>query len=176
MYLAGSATYGNADYYKAFGFDLPALPENFEFDACYLGIKMWTQATFPIPVFSGSDSSFAVLLRKFAYTVKTYFANDAIDESGSGATLDDLPDFYFEDAPATSNKNFYNVNPVDSDGKYSLRTGHTVFDLGIESVDEYNLFAQGLILLKRRLYFLLSVNSVLPQFGHFPFISSGLNL
>lgn len=138
-------------YYKAIGFDLPALPENFEFDSCYLGIKMWTQATHAEPVIPGFDSSLAVLLRKFAYTVKTYFADDVIDESGSGATLDDLPDFYFEDRPATLNKYFYHVNPVDDDGKYSLRSGYTAFDLAIDSVDEYNLFVQGLILLKRRL-------------------------
>ena len=131
---------------------MPALPENFEFDSCYLGIKMWTQAIQAVPVITGSDSSLAVLLRKFAYTVKTYLADDVIDEiDGSGATLNDLPDFYFEDRPATFNEYFYRVNPVDGDGKYSLRSGYTAFDLAIDSVDEYNLFVQGLILLKRRL-------------------------
>lgn len=154
LYLDVEQDAGVAYYYKAIGFDLPVLPENFEFDSCYLGIKMWTQATHAEPVITGSRSSLAVLLRKFAYTVKTYFADDVIDESvsGGGATLNDLPDFYFEDRPATLNKYFYHVNPVDGDGKYSLRTGYTVFNLGIESVDEYNLFVQGLILLKRRLY------------------------
>lgn len=154
LYLENVMIMGVVDYYyKAIGFDLPALPENFEFDSCYLGIKMWTQAIQAEPVITGSDSSLAVLLRKFAYTVKTYLADDVIDEKdGSGATLNDLPDFYFEDRPATLNKYFYHVNPVDrDDGKYSLRSGYTAFDLAINSVDEYNLFVQGLILLKRRL-------------------------
>ena len=154
LYLDVEQDTGVAYYYKAIGFDLPALPENFEFESCYLGIKMWTQATHAEPVITGSRSSLAVLLRKFAFTVKTFFADDVIDESvsGGGATLNDLPDFYFEDRPATLNKYFYHVNPVDDDGKYSLRSGYTAFDLAIDSVDEYNLFVQGLILLKRRLY------------------------
>jgi hypothetical protein len=63
-----------------------------------------------------------------------------IEKPASDAVIDNIPDFYYTDAPTTRNENFYIASEIDS-GVYHNLTGYTLFEMPYD-VDSYKSISE----------------------------------
>lgn len=132
----------SSEWELALEFKLPALPENFTFDNCYLGIRLKVEN-----IDSGynfSTSTFNLLLRRFVGTARQGITTNTIHpgstNDGSTINIESLPDIYF--GIESSEESFYVTNTVG--GK--PRTGYINFAISnISNIDEYNAIEKCLI-------------------------------
>ncbi|MFA5217256.1 hypothetical protein [Sulfuricurvum sp.] len=138
------------DYYKTFTFILPKISDDYNFDKCYLGIKLVGD----VDVSRRTAASYysRVKLRRWAYKTFDILTGKALYEiKGSGGVMDDLPDYYYADLPSTGSKNFYRESAEISTGIYNPMTGYTFFDLNIDSIEKYNSIIEGILAFRRRI-------------------------
>lgn len=131
-------------YFVAFRFLFPDIPDNLNFDNVYLGIRgnsVILNSNLP----SFENGSFIVKTRGHVGRLKTRIdADQFICHPGIVLNIENLPDFYYKTDRQTGNKAFF----ISQENESAL-TGLEKFDLGISNHDEYNNITECLILIKK---------------------------
>jgi len=130
----------------------PTLPDNFSFDKCYIGLKLYSKSDYASAIDVGG-SSFQIRWRRFRYNINTILGDIIANETtaGGGMHVDDIPEKYFASGGLQGDKAFYYES---SGGEPNFRhiTGYQRFELtDITNADTYNAIAE-LILLFKRMY------------------------
>jgi len=135
------------NYFVAFRFLFPDIPDNLKFDNVYLGIRGNSVILNPnLPSFD--SGSFIVKTRGHVGRLKTRIdADQVVFHPGTvlnAVAIENLPDFYYKTDRQTGNNAFF----ISQENESAL-TGLEKFDLGISNRDEYNNITECLILIKK---------------------------
>lgn len=143
VYLTLPSSSYKFDYLVAFKITLPEIDDDAIFDNVYLGINASSllgdsssQATY--------ISNFMVYHKSYYNRLKTPIDYDDIKYEFE-VLIESLPDDYYDDHPDLSNEQFYVV-----DKSINHLSGYSLFDLEINSVDEYKNIHELLIIFKRK--------------------------
>jgi hypothetical protein len=135
------------NYFVAFRFLFPDIPDNLKFDNVYLGIR-GSSVILGLGLPSFSRGSFRVITRGHVGRLKTRIDADQVEfHPGTvlnAVAIENLPDFYYKTDRQTGNNAFF----ISQENESAL-TGLEKFDLGISNHDEYNNITECLILIKK---------------------------
>jgi hypothetical protein len=140
----------SVSYCKAFGFTLPDIRDDFDFDSCYLGISKMGNISNAGSSNHINSGNIHIRLRRFSYYINDSFQKRTIDEvTYPNNYFDDLPSFYYSKSGGTNdgtNDHFYR-NTSESDNEKI--TGYKSFDLSITNKDDYRTYIECAIWLLR---------------------------